>query len=567
MKNSLKLLAVIFIIAGCGPDKNPDQIADTIYTNGKIYTVNEDHPWVEAVAIKDGKFLKVGTTSEMELTKGEDTKVIDLGGKFVMPGVVDAHVHPYDVYLQDYMGNLKFSNLLDAEGIAQAIREYAAANPEKKWIKGGVYGAGAFPGAKMTKEWLDEVVPDKPAYMWDEFGHNATANSKALELAGITSETPDPPLGVVDKDPVSGEPTGYLSETGMGLVGRLLDRATPETYQKAMERSLKEIQAWGVTSFIDMSVNKEVIDAYFNLDKSGELPFRVNTALAMNEYSAEIITAEEARTILPEMVKRSSDKINTNNFKFWGDGTPISYTSLLVDKYADKNTYGEVTMNEDMRADAIQYLGQGISGHIHTITDGTIRYVLDLVEEARAQYPGKVKRFHMGHCMLIHPDDYKRFIELDVVAEIGPAMWYPSPVKPIIEGKLGAERAKNWFNIRAMLDAGIKVAWGSDWPAGTPDANPFRGLEALITRAHPWGESEGSWGTPISMEEGLQILTMGGAYAMQKEDEIGSIEVGKYADMIVLDRNLFEINPADISDIVVETSIFNGEVRYELSEK
>ena len=207
---------------------NIDQskIADTIYTNGKIYTVNEVQPWVEAVAIKDGKFLKVGSSDAVLATKGEITEVIDLGGKFAMPGVVDAHVHPFDVSLQKYMGNLNFSNQLDAEGIAKAIKEYAETNPDKAWIKGGDYGASAFPNAKMTREWLDEVVPDRPAYIRDEFGHNGTANSKALELANITADTPNPPLGSIDKDPVTGEPTGYLSEAGMGLVGQLLERAS-----------------------------------------------------------------------------------------------------------------------------------------------------------------------------------------------------------------------------------------------------------------------------------------------------------------------------------------------------
>lgn len=556
-------LFAVFLFAACsGPAKQ----ADHVFTNGYIYTVDQENPEAEAVAVKDGKIIFVGSAADAEAYVGPNTEVTDLEGKMMMPGVVDAHVHPYDVYLQEYAGNLKFSNQLDADGIAKAIREYAEANPDKEWIKGGAYGAGAFPFAKMRKEWLDEVVPDRPAYMWDEFGHNGSANSMALELAGITAETPDPPLGTIDKDPETGEPTGYLSEAGMGLVGRLLDRAAPEAYEKAMKRSLDSIQAWGVTSLIDMMTNKNVIDVYFKLQEEDRLPFRVYTALAMNEYSAEVITSEEARAYLPEAVSRSTEQINTNHFKYWADGTPLSYTSLLVAKYADKDTYGSMTLTDEMREDAIRFLGQGIRGHMHTITDGSVRFVLDLVEEARQKYPGKVGRFHMGHCMLIHPDDYERFKELDVVAEIGPAMWYPSPVMPIIMARLGEERGSSWFNVRAMLDAGITIAWGSDWPAGTPDANPFRGLEGLVTRAHPWGAAKGTWGEPISMEEGLRILTMGGAYAMEKEDEIGSIEVGKYADLIVLDRNLFEINPRDISDTKVLKSIFNGEIRYEAKD-
>jgi len=272
---------------------------------------------------------------------------------------------------------------------------------------------------------------------------------------------------------------------------------------------------------------------------------------------------DEARAYLPRAIERSTDRINTTHFKYWGDGTPISYTSLLVEPYADRDTYGEITMTDEMIEDAIGYLGQGIGGHVHSITDGTARRVLDLLEEAHARYPGQVRRFHMGHNQLVHPDDYPRYVELDVVAEIGPAMWFPFSATPILKSRLGEERAERYFDIRAMLDAGMTVAWGSDWPAGTPDANPFRGLEGLVTRAHPSGDFEGTWGEPIRLEEGIHIMTMGSAYAMEREDSIGSIEVGKHADLIVLDRNLFEISPETIYDTVVKRTVFAGETVHE----
>jgi predicted amidohydrolase YtcJ len=415
----------------------------------------------------------------------------------------------------------------------------------------------------MTAAWLDEIVPDHPAYIGDESGHNATANTLALEIAGITADTPDPPLGVIDKDPVTGEPTGYLSETAMGLVGLHIERPPPEAYKRAMERSLAQISAWGVTAFIDMLTLEETLDAYFELQAEGRLPFHVNAALAMNEYTAEPITADEARAYLPTAVSRSTEQINTAHFKYWADGTPLSYTSLLLEPYADRDTYGSVTMTDEMREEAIGYLGEGLGGHMHAITDGSVRYVLDLVEEAHERFPGQVRQFHLGHSQTVDPADYPRFVELDVVAEIGPAMWFPSPVQGLIEAKLGPERSEHYFDIRAMLDAGITVAWGSDWPAGTPDANPLRGLEALVTRGHPSGSFEGTWGEPISLEEALVIFTINAARAMEREADIGSIEVGKSADMIVLDRNLFEIPPEEIYETLVERTVFKGETVYE----
>ena len=551
------------LAAGCAEAGPPGDVADVVYTNGRIYTVNEAQPWAEAMAVKDGKFLVVGSDGDVEAVTGQATQVIDLGGDFAMPGIVDAHIHPYEPYVQAEAGNLLFSDQLDADGIAAAIREFAAANPDREWVRGMKYGFGAFEGAKMTREWLDEVVPDRPAYMVDESGHNATANSRALEIAGITADTPDPPLGAIDRDPVTGEPTGYLSESAMGLVGKHIERPSPDAYKRAIERSLKQMSGWGITSFIDMMALEPSIDAYFELDAEGRLPFHLNVALAMNEYTAEVATVDEARAYLPRAIERATEKINTAHFKYWGDGTPISYTSLLVEPYADRDTYGEITMTDEMIEDAIGYLGQGIGGHIHSITDGTARRVLDLVEEAHARYPGQVRRFHMGHNQLVHPDDYPRYVELDVVAEIGPAMWFPFSAKPILESRLGEERAQRYFDIRAMLDAGMTVAWGSDWPAGTPDANPFRGLEGLVTRAHPSGDFEGTWGEPISLAEGIRIMTMGSAYAMEREDSIGSIVAGKHADFIVLDRNLFEIPPETIYDAVVKRTVFAGETVHE----
>ena len=561
----IHLLLIVSLVAACSeqsPQVESALAADTIYMNGKIYTVNEALPWAEAVAIKGGRFLVVGSNEDVEALTGTDTRVVDLAGAFVMPGVVDAHIHPLEVYRDTEAGNLNFSDQLSADEVADAIREFAEANPQKTWIKGSKYGFGTFPGGKMTRWWLDEVVPDRPAYMVDESGHNATANSRALELAGITADTPDPPLGAIDRDPDTGEPTGYLSETGMGLVGRLLDRPDVAAYKRMVEGSLPQMTAWGITSFIDMMANPEVVDAYYELDTEGQLPFRINAALAMNEYSDEIVTAAEARAGLPSAIERSTEKIDTNHFKFWGDGTPLSYTSLLVDKYADRDTFGMITMTEEMLDEMVEYLGQNIGGHVHVITDGSARAILDRVEEARNRYPGFTRRFHMAHNNLIHPDDYQRYVDLNVVAEVGPAMWYPSPVQALVTAKLGEERAAKWFDIRGMLDAGIMVAWGSDWPAGTPDANPFRGLEGLVTRKHPWNWYKGTWGVPISLEEGIFIITMGGAHAMELEDSVGSIEVGKHADFIVLDRNLFEIPLEDIDAIKVIRTVFDGDIVY-----
>ena len=573
-KTNLMGVVLLFIVACSGGEQsvnemtvnnadhltNPATAADTIYTNGKIYTVNEEQPWVEAVAIKDGEFFVIGSSADIEAVAGEGTEIVDLGGQFVMPGLIDSHLHPHFPFIQAEAGNLQFASDLDADGIAAAIRTFAAANPDKKWIRGGMYGFGAFPGAKMTREWLDQVIPDRPALMEDESGHNFTANSLALEMAGITAETPDPPLGTIDRDPDTGRPTGYLSEAGISLVGQHLERIPVEAFHRAIRRALEKMTAWGVTAFIDMATTAPSVAVYKQMETSGELPFHVNAALMLNEYSGEYWTSEQALAHLPEARELSSEQVRTDQFKYWADGTPLSYTSLTIDPYSNLDTHGMLTMTEEMRKSAIELLGQGYSGHTHAIGDGSVRWVLDLVESAHEQYPGKVRRFHMGHNHLIHPDDLERYVHLDIVAEISPPQWFPFAATPLVHEFLGEERYQRWLDVRAMLDAGITVAYGSDWPTGSPTGNPFRGLESLVTRAHPSGEYEGIWGEPISVAEMISSATMGGAYAMGREDSIGSIEVGKHADMIIIDQNLFEIEPSDISETRVLATIFNGEV-------
>jgi predicted amidohydrolase YtcJ len=234
----------------------------------------------------------------------------------------------------------------------------------------------------------------------------------------------------------------------------------------------------------------------------------------------------------------------------------------MIEPYSNKDTYGMLTMTDEMRQSALELLGKGYYGHAHSIGDGTVRFALDLVEEAHEKYPGKVRRFHIAHNHLVDPDDLKRFAELNVVAEVSPPQWFPFSATPLVLDYLGQERFDRWLDISAMLDAGITVAYGSDWPAGTPTGNPFRGLESLATRAHPNGEFEGTWGEPITVAEMIHSATMGGAYAMNREDSIGSIEVGKHADFIILNSDLFKIDPSDISEVVVEKTIFEGKVVY-----
>ena len=274
-------------------------------------------------------------------------------------------------------------------------------------------------------------------------------------------------------------------------------------------------------------------------------------------------TLEGAAETLLKRNEYESDLIRPDSYKYWADGTPMSYTSLLIEPYANRDSLGEMTMSPAQLARARELLDEGLIGRFHSITDGTARVLLDMVEGYRKDNPQSTQPVHIGHNGLVHPEDIPRYRELNVIAEFSPAFWFPQPVNALIPEYLGEERRERWYPIAALHRAGATVAIGSDWPAGTPTADPFRGLEGLVTRMDPWNEHEGRLGEPVSLEDAVVMMTLNGVKLMEREDEFGSIAVGKFADMIILDQNLFEIEAAKISNTNVLQTIFGGEVVYD----
>jgi predicted amidohydrolase YtcJ len=532
---------------------------DVVYTNGRIYTVDGQRSWAEAVAIRDGVFVAVGSNEEVDAVSGDDVRTVDLDGAFVMPGIHDTHVHPPLVYSFAEGGELLFSESLSKDEILDVVRKYADDHPDRRLIRGQKWSTQLFLGGKATKAWLDSTVSDRPVLLVDETGHNAVANTKALEMAGINADTPDPEFGAIDRDPASGEPSGYLSETAVGLVAAYAPRPDDEAFHRGIRRALDQIRAYGTTSIIDMAAGAGAIRAYKRLEGDGELNVRVKAAVPLNDYAAEQITTEEAEELLATRSRLSSRLVEVNDLKYWADGTPFSHTSLLLAPYADRpDTHGEMTIGSNERRRLIDAHIDGIQIHLHSVGDGTTRELLNWIAEAQASHPRDDLRHHIGHLMLVDPADIPRFKELNVAAEFSPVTWYPNPLTKTAEHYVGASRVARWQPIKEFVDAGAVVSFGSDWPAGTPDADPWRGLQAMVTRQDPRGDMPGTIGEPVDVATGIEILTMGGAKTMMHEDIVGSIEVGKYADMIILDRNPLEIDPTQIAEVQVRTTIFEG---------
>lgn len=555
------IIAVLFGVFGLAASAHAET-ADTVYTNGKIYTVNENQPWAEAVAIKDGKLLKVGSNADIKGLIGTDTKIIDLGGKFAMPGIHDTHVHPPLVYGHEEFGRLLFPESKTPEEIIQIAKDYAANQPDLKIIRGEKWSTSDFPGGKATKEWLDPHFPDRAIYLIDETGHNGVVNSKLLEMAGITKETPDPEFGVIDRDPETGEPTGYLSETAMALIGVLVGRPDTDAWYRSLVRSLNQIRAYGTTSIVDMAVGPEILEAYRRLDREGQLNMRVAASIALNDYQAEFTTREESEALLAKRKGLETPLIKIG-LKYWADGSPLSKTALLVEPYSDDpSTKGEMTIGDAQFGRIAKAHQEGMQVRLHSTGDGTTRKLLDVIAKARAEAPKPGLRHHIGHLMVVSADDIPRFRELDVIAEFSPVLWYPTTLGKTASLYVGALRYARWMAIKEFIDAGATVTFGSDWPAGTPDADPWRGLEAMITRMDTTTGKGEKLGEGIDLETAIKVFTINGAKAMMQEDVAGSIEVGKHADMVILDRNLFEIEPTEISAVKVLATIFAGQEVY-----
>lgn len=567
MKKQIIYFLIPIFILGCGTEKTESETADIIYTNGKIYTVNDSLPWVEAVAIKDGKFIKVGSKADVDKFKGSSTKVIDLKGQFAMPGVQDNHIHISNEgqTIETVSHKLFVSELATPKEIQDALLKYANENPDEKWITGGKWGNKHFPEGRPHKSFIDEVIADRPVILMDETYHNAIANSKALELAGITKDTPQPATGVIGKDPKTGEPTGYLAEMGIFEVMKIVPLPSLDKMKEAILLGQEIVLAYGVTAITDMSPNSTALQAYKTLDDEGKLKLRSDLALIMNSY---LFGDPDPYKVLAERDKYRSRLIDPDRVKYIADGTPLSGTSLMLDPYTNNpDNYGIWTLTDDQFNAIPNDLGMGLQLSIHSVGDGSTRKLLDQLAIARAAHPENTKPIQIAHPIFVHPDDLKRFKELNIIAEISPALYFPTGLSESLLPFLGEKRVNQMMNIKAFLDEGVMVSYGSDWPAGTPNANPWRAIEGMITRMDPDETYEGTLGEPIDLETALRIVTINGAISMENDKVTGSIEEGKYADMIILDTNPFDLVESKqldkIGDIIVLKTLFEGEVVYE----
>jgi len=536
--------------------------ADLVLVNGRIYTGDPGLPWCQALAVARGRIVARGERADVEHLINAQTKVMDLGGRFAMPGLYDMHTHPDLALAPRYAEDLDIG-IVDPtpDQVRDAILAYAAKHPDREWIYGQYFVRYTFRQAGLVpgKEWLDTVMPDRPVALLDRMWGTMMVNSEALRRAGIAADTPDPANGYLERDPVSGEPTGLLIDGAYALIHAAMPPTPVPVLRAAYRDGVHYQSARGVVSTKYVHVCENRLNALQSLDQAGELTLRVEAAISWQD---DIFPVRRRWELLAgERHYYRSARLNANAVKFHFDGTVEPRSSYLITPWDGNSTWsGKLNLTPEHLADMIWDMDrQGIRVIAHCTGDAASDTFLDAVEEARRRPGGLGVRHQCAHSTILHGGNLKRFRDLNVTAEFSPVSWYPSKFVSGARSGYGQERLSRAYNIKGVLEAGGVAVIGTDWPVSPLD--PWIALETMVTRANPWGEGEGRFGEPISLSQAIDVMTKNGAWSMGIEHEAGSLEVGKSADIIVLDRNLFEVEPqGNIHSTKVDLTFMQGQL-------
>jgi len=548
---ALVILTLVFLVSCTNLNKNVN-IADMILINGKIFTVEKDRLWADACAIKDGKFLAIDDTKSIQKFKGKITEVIDLEGRLVLPGFNDAHVHFSDGGF--YLLGIDLRDARDEDEFVARIKDYAAKLDKGEWILGGNWDHEAWPSKQHpTRELIDEVSRDNPVFVDRLDGHIALANSLALKLAGITKDTPNPQGGEITKDPQTGDPTGILKDAAQSLVGAVIPPPSSAQLTKAIKTAINHANSLGVTSIQDNSSESD-LEVYQELLKDGELTLRINAWRACDFHHDF-----EKIGILPAF---GNDMLRIGTMKVFVDGSMGAGTALFYEPYADDpSTSGIPIYPENQLDELIKAIDEAdLQIAAHAIGDKANEWILNAFQQAFQANGKRDARHRIEHAQVVLPEDIKRYKDLGIIASIQPSHCIDD--MRWAEKRIG-DRVKHSYLFNSFVKTGVKIAFGTDWTV--EPLNPMLGLYAAVTREFPEGGPEGGWfpDEKISLEKAIEFYTLGSAYAEFQEHVKGSIKVGKLADLVVLNQNLFEISPKRILKTQVDLTILGGKVVYE----
>ncbi len=540
--------------------------ADTVYRHGRIYTVDHNQPWAEALAIKDGRITVVGRDTEVAAAIGPHTKLIELAGRMVMPGIHDMHLHPIEGGFQ-HLVECTFPFVTPLADIVARIHDCAAHKAKGEWVRGGQWAAETLASKNPpTLAMLDAAAPDNPVFLIDSTFHNAWVNSRALKALGIDANTEDPKGGVIVRDADTHAATGVLFDNAAYFAMKRLPKRSDAEYQAAAKWAVATVNTFGVTAMKDALADGYAVRAYVALDRAGKLDIRVGTSRPWRATWTEN-DADEARN-RSHWQDDQTPHVRTGFAKIFVDGIPPTRTAVMLEPYLPDAIHGAGFKGElqhsqrDLNNALIELDKLGLTVKMHATGDGAARAALDAIAAARKANGTRGLRHEIAHAELVAAADIPRFKQLNAVAELSPILWYPGPLVEMMAQVIGRARADQFWPIKSMLDAGVTMIYGSDWPSVVATPNPWPGIEAMVTRKDPYGHSAGVLGPAqaIGLAEALRIFTRNGAQALRVAQDSGSIEVGKFADLIVLDRNLFEIAPEEISETQVLQTVFEGRV-------
>jgi predicted amidohydrolase YtcJ len=556
--------------------------ADTVLTNGYVYTGGTSPKTAEAVAVKDGIILFVGSAADTKQYIGAGTKVVDLKGKMLMPSFFETHGHAQSQTSMVYSVNLK--GLKSVDEYLKVIKEFSDANPDAAAITGFGWLNTMFTPEGPNKELLDKIRSDIPISLTSEDYHSAWVNSKALEMGKVTKDTPNPAGGGVIEHNAQGEPSGTLRESATGLVDSIIPDYTVAQYKEGIKAYQEMAQSLGFTGAFDavLGEGSNAIEAYKELAKSGELKMRFRGVYITDTEQG----AEQIKQLAAARQKDDAgDLFKINTLKFFEDGVVEGLTAYLLEPYAPgtgkpDGYKGAPKWNIDKLKEVVA-AGEkaGFQIHIHAIGDGAVRDSLDALAYAEQKNGDKDYRNAITHLQLVAPADIPRFKELGVIAAVNPYWHFKDDYYYDLQlPYLGEARAEKEYPMKSFVDAGVMIASASDYPVTAPP-DPLFGIQVGITRTVPGGTlsygavqdpNDPKYKLPLWPEESVKLsdmitsYTYNGAYANFLEKETGSIEVGKSADMIVLDKNLFEIPSTEISHAKVFMTIFKGEEAYKV---
>ena len=547
---------------GARPAKNA---ADLIFENGKVYTVDPRMPWAEAVAVRNGKIVFVGSASGAREWQAPQTRIVDLKGRMMMPGLGDVHNHHTRGGQLDLF-ELSFQTSISFEEILKLVKARASQTPAGEWICGGIWSSELIArlGTMEAKAALDSVSPGHPVMLRDDSLHNRWVNSQALLLMGVTAATPDPELGYIVRDPSSGAPVGLLMEKASAIAEQAAVKAVNDPLQRdvaSTRRAVEILNSYGVTAYQDANTTLPMLQALTDLDRQGELnAWCVGSLPVFNTLSGTELFGE---ALIARREEFRTTHVRPDFIKLFMDGVPMTRTAAMLEAYKPDEAGRSVVCQSFLRLpDVVHWIVRaetlGLGVKVHCAGDAAVRDILDAVEIVR-RLRGPGPMHHIAHASFIDPADIPRFKELNVVADLCPAIWFPCAITVANKAVIDEQRAERYWPNRDLHAAGALMAGGSDWPViGLPD--PWFGLEGMVTRRNPRGGYPGAlWAEQaIDLATAIEIYTRNPAKAMGLGHITGTIEVGKSADLIVLEKNLFEVEPDRLSGTKVRSTWFEG---------